>query len=552
MSGTKVTIKSGSGKPRSGSLKKAELAIDLDNMELWTAQTDGGDPQKIVGGDDGAGGGDGGGGGVEYTTQTSDYTLENNQGVIADTTGGTFVVTLPLAPAEGDQVVVADGGDWAVTNLTVLGRNGQTIEGVASNLIMDVGGISVTMVFDGVTWQIYPASGVSAGDGGIEEAPEDSLVYGRSDATWVEVTSGGSESTPTLDAVTTEGSVTTNDITVGGLTSTGSLLASQPDADTDAFAAGTGAGQTNQGPYTVAVGHQAGSVDQEEACVAVGVLAGTTSQGVNAIAIGGSAGADTQGPKSVSIGQQTGQFSQGEKSVAIGAFAGQNSQAGWAVAVGNKAGYQSQGIDAVSVGDEAGYNTQSKWAVAVGQQAGQGFQGEASVAIGRQAGTTNQSDLAVAVGHESGSTSQGVNAVAIGNNSGNLNQSKWAVGFGQEAGYSGQGEASIAIGRQAGRNNQAAGGIIISSSGVPVDSADVGHIIIKSSTSSLRSLPAGGFAMNGDPIIGTRKLMGTLSALRQATMDDTQDIRESLRSAIDELVAGFEQEIATMPVEGEE
>ena len=55
MSGTKVTIKSGSGKPRPGSLKKAELAIDLDSMELWTAQTDGGDPQKIVGGDDGTG-----------------------------------------------------------------------------------------------------------------------------------------------------------------------------------------------------------------------------------------------------------------------------------------------------------------------------------------------------------------------------------------------------------------------------------------------------------------------------------------------------------------
>jgi hypothetical protein len=30
-------------------------------------------------------------------------------------------------------------------------------------------------------------------------------------------------------------------------------------------------------------------------------------------------------------------------------------------------------------------------------------------------------------------------------------------------------------------------------------------------------------------------------------MDETKDIRESLRSAIDELVAGFEQEIAAMP-----
>jgi hypothetical protein len=126
-------------------------------------------------------------GGIDYTKETSNYTLEANQGVIADTTGGTFVVTLPLSPAEGDQVVVADGGDWATTNLTV-GRNGQTIEGVASDLTMDVGGISVTMVFDGTTWQLYPATGTSSG------------------------------TSYTLDQTTTAGNVTTNDITVGGLT----------------------------------------------------------------------------------------------------------------------------------------------------------------------------------------------------------------------------------------------------------------------------------------------------------------------------------------------
>jgi hypothetical protein len=52
---------------------------------------------------------------------------------------------------------------------------------------------------------------------------------------------------------------------------------------------------------------------------------------------------------------------------------------------------------------------------------------------------------------------------------------------------------------------------------------------------------------NGSPLTSTRDLVTTLSALRKATMDETKDIRESLRSAIDELVEGFEQEIATMP-----
>ena len=53
----------------------------------------------------------------------------------------------------------------------------------------------------------------------------------------------------------------------------------------------------------------------------------------------------------------------------------------------------------------------------------------------------------------------------------------------------------------------------------------------------------------GSPVVDAKGLIKTLSTLRQATLDETQDIRESLRSAIDELVAGFEQDIAAMPAE---
>jgi hypothetical protein len=62
----------------------------------------------------------------------------------------------------------------------------------------------------------------------------------------------------------------------------------------------------------------------------------------------------------------------------------------------------------------------------------------------------------------------------------------------------------------------------------------------------------GSLYVNGTPKIGYSELITTLSTLRKATMDDTQDIRESLRDAIDELVAGFEQEIAAMPAEDSE
>jgi hypothetical protein len=61
---------------------------------------------------------------------------------------------LPASPEAGFIVKIADGGDWSVNNLTI-DRNGSTIEGDASNLILDIGNISVEFVYDGSTWQVF-------------------------------------------------------------------------------------------------------------------------------------------------------------------------------------------------------------------------------------------------------------------------------------------------------------------------------------------------------------------------------------------------------------
>ena len=96
-----------------------------------------------------------GGRGLKYIVQTSNYTAEKNQGILADTSGGAFTVTLPAFPAVSDQVVVADpDGSWATNNLTV-GRNGSTIGGVASDLVCNVSGVAVQLIYDGSTWIVY-------------------------------------------------------------------------------------------------------------------------------------------------------------------------------------------------------------------------------------------------------------------------------------------------------------------------------------------------------------------------------------------------------------
>jgi hypothetical protein len=102
-------------------------------------------------------------GGLEYVVKTTNYTASDKQGVLTDTSGGAFTITLPPTPAAGAQVVVADaGGAWGTNNLTVA-RNGSTISGLAENLVCDISGAAVQLLYDGTTWGVYAQIGGNGG-----------------------------------------------------------------------------------------------------------------------------------------------------------------------------------------------------------------------------------------------------------------------------------------------------------------------------------------------------------------------------------------------------
>ncbi len=129
---------------------------------------------------------------INYTVVTANQTLTNSQNIAADTSGGSFTLTLPASPNAGDSIDIFDYANTFDTNPLTIARNGQNIESLAENLTANVEGAYFTLIYTGVTrgWQILPRYGVS----GIEDvlsAQGDLLYRGASSETRLPIGTAG-------------------------------------------------------------------------------------------------------------------------------------------------------------------------------------------------------------------------------------------------------------------------------------------------------------------------------------------------------------------------
>lgn len=88
---------------------------------------------------------------IDLETYTAYSTTDTLTGTVnrclVDTTGGAFTLTLPLTPSIGDWVEVWDSeGNFATANLTV-GRNGENIDGAASDLVLSTNNSRTKLVY---------------------------------------------------------------------------------------------------------------------------------------------------------------------------------------------------------------------------------------------------------------------------------------------------------------------------------------------------------------------------------------------------------------------
>ncbi len=91
---------------------------------------------------------------VATVEATSNYSAFVNDRVLCDSTSAAFTVTLPANAnlLDGDLVQIIDVGGAFNTNNVTVGRNGSLIQGAGNDLILDINGAIVTLLFTGNTY----------------------------------------------------------------------------------------------------------------------------------------------------------------------------------------------------------------------------------------------------------------------------------------------------------------------------------------------------------------------------------------------------------------
>jgi hypothetical protein len=98
-----------------------------------------------------------GGGGMTVTTvKTGNYTAAEGEYVPVDSSGGSFTVTLPATPGAQAQVAVVDVGKACSTSPVTVARNGETIDGAATDFSLDQNNGGAWFMYDGTSdWDTH-------------------------------------------------------------------------------------------------------------------------------------------------------------------------------------------------------------------------------------------------------------------------------------------------------------------------------------------------------------------------------------------------------------
>jgi len=198
-------------------------------------------------------------GGVSYTAvKTANYTAVNNDGVLTNTTGGAFTVTLPTSPSVGNIIIVVDSfSQWGTNNLTVDPTALIKIAGntAGDTLTCDITGATVTLVYTGATYG-WNVSAQVGGNGG----------------TAVTLTGTQTLTNKTLTSPTLTTPVASTTIGVGGATASASGAGITFPATQSASSDANTLDDYEEGTWTISLGGTTAYQDRSANYVKIGKL----------------------------------------------------------------------------------------------------------------------------------------------------------------------------------------------------------------------------------------------------------------------------------------
>lgn len=89
---------------------------------------------------------------VTNRTVTTTGNVNAGERIFANATSGGFTLTLPASPSEGDTIQIIDVAGIFFTNNVTINRNGNKIQNLNENLVLDMNNAAVTMIYSGATF----------------------------------------------------------------------------------------------------------------------------------------------------------------------------------------------------------------------------------------------------------------------------------------------------------------------------------------------------------------------------------------------------------------
>jgi len=89
-----------------------------------------------------------------YVSKNANYTAVTKDFIYADTSTASFTITLPATPLANDVIAILDNTSSFDTNPLVIARNGNSIMGLAEDMIVNTKNVSLELIFNGTEWRI--------------------------------------------------------------------------------------------------------------------------------------------------------------------------------------------------------------------------------------------------------------------------------------------------------------------------------------------------------------------------------------------------------------